>query len=1472
MQTFPLTPNGKVDRRALPRPEEAQKQTEGGTTARNPVEKLLTTIWATVLQREQIGIDDNFFKLGGHSLLAMLVISQVREAFHVDVPLRLLFEAPTIAEFAERIAETRKKASVDAERPPALLPQAHSERIPLSFAQERLWFLDQFEEGSPLYNIPIAMHLLGALNVAALERSFNEIVQRHEVLRTTFGMIQGQPIQCIMPTLSLPLTMIEMTGLSVAERETQTRQVTAHEARRIFDLTQGPLVRTSILRLSDNEHVLLVSMHHSISDGWSLGIFMRELAFLYQAFCAGKPSLLAALPIQYADYAIWQRAYLQGKVLETHLSYWKEQLRGAPLVLELPIDRPRPARQTFRGARSSFIIPAPLAQALRTLSLREGVTLFMTLLASFATLLSRYTGRDNLLVGTPIANRTQRESEELIGFFLNTLVLHCDLSGDPGFRALLRRVREVTLGAYAHQELPFEQLVAAIQPQRDLSHTPLFQVMFVLENAPLETIELPGLSLRPLEVEQMIAKFDLTLALQDTAQELQAVLEYNTDLFEEATIQRMARHYQQLLESIVADQELPISRLQLLTEIEQQELALSSWNATQADVVEYECLHHLFEFQVEQTPDAIALVSKEAHLSYRELNSRANTLASCLQARGVRPDVLVGLCLEDPLELIIGVLGILKAGGAYLPLDPTHPAERLAFLLSDARVGLLLTREHMQKRLPRTEVPVLLMESIRQADYGQSSSNPIRGVTPQHLAYAIYTSGSTGAPKGVMVTHEGLANYLTWAAQAYQVAQGYGVLMHTSLSFDLTVTSLFTPLLVGQRLVIASTGSGVEDLVAALLQQQDWGVVKVTPAHLGILRQALSAGQMAGRIRTLIIGGEALGAEQIAFWQEADLQMRVFNEYGPTETVVGCCVYELPAGGSQKSGAVPIGRPIRNMSLHVLDAHGNLMPPGGIGEVYIGGVGLARGYQNQAGWTAEQFVPDPWSATAGARLYRTGDLARLLPDGNLVYLGRTDQQVKIHGFRVEPGEIEAALVQHEAVHEAVVQAQEEIAGDARLVAYIVPGSQQRPTVGALRSYLQPKLPDYMLPSAFVWLDELPLTPNGKLDWRMLPVPGPARPDLDELYVAPRTLEEEILVGIWSQVLKLERVSIHDNFFALGGDSIRSIQVLALAGERGLRYSLQHLFQQQTIAGLAHILTQEMLSPTISVPGQAFSLIASEDLQSMPDGIEDAYPLTMLQAGMFFHTAYSPESVLYHNVSSFHIQARFDLQNLQTAFQQIVARHSILRTSFNLDSFSQPLQLVHQRVEVSIPYEDLRHLTLAEQEQVIARVIEGEKERQFDWTQAPLLRLRVHHRGEGTFQLTLTEHHAILDGWSMASLLTEFFERYFALIEAGDVPSLEPLAAAFGDFVAMEQEILASEEARRYWTQKLSGSAKTVLPRWTSSRQTNDPPQLRLLDVPISHEVSKGLYRLARAAAVPLKSVLLAAHLNVLRALGGQADI
>ena len=1068
------------------------------------------------------------------------------------------------------------------EKEPRLQPVLRAGKLRLSFAQQRLWFLDQYEPGKSFYNIPFALRLSGPLDVPALERSINEIIRRHEALRTTFPMCEGEPVQYINPPVEHPLFVIDLSDRSASEREDEARRLADEEARRHFDLARGPLFRTRLIQLSEDDHILLLTLHHIVSDGWSVGVLYRELSVLYDAFSRSQPSPLSELPIQYADYAVWQRQRLTGDTLESQLSYWKKQLEGIPGVLNLPADHPRPAVQSHRGARHSVDLPKQLTENLKAFSRKEGVTLFMTLLAAFQTLLYRYVGQQDIVVGSPIANRNRTEIEGLIGFFVNTLVLRANFEGNPTFSELLARVRKTALEAYDHQDLPFEKLVEEIKPERSLSHSPLFQVMFVLQNAPAGSRELSGLVLNPVKLENSTAKFDLSLSIVEQTEGLRAFWEYSTDLFEQATIIRMADHSRQLLEAIVASPDEPVSDLPILTGSEKHQL-LVDWNDTRRDYPRDKCIHELFEEQVAKTPDAVAVAFEDQQLTYGELNRRANQLARYLIRLGVGPEKLMGICVERSLEMIIGLLGILKAGGVYVPQDPCFPKERLAFMWADSRISVLLTQEHLIETLPPFVGTLVCLDSERKQISRESEENPENGTIAENLAYVIYTSGSTGRPKGVQIPHCNVVNVLTHVRQVLGLTTQDAVPLMANICFDISVMEFLLPLVTGARLVVVGTDDVIDgERIEQLLSRHGITILHATPATWRLLLQARWEGNAN---LTILSGGEALQCELAA--QLAVKGSLLWNLYGPTETTIyssgARCIDNL------KEGTVPIGRPIANTQLYILDDHLQPVPVGVSGQLCIGGDGLARGYINRAGLTAQSFLPDPYSKDPGARLYRTGDLARYLPDGNIEFLGRLDHQVKIRGFRIEPGEIEAVLSQHPAVRETVVVAREEIDNpksaiqnsnsDKWLVAYVVSSRDAAATSDELRAFLKEKLPDYMVPSRFVFLDAMPLTSNGKLDRKALPESDSGNCELVASFVAPRTVVEELIAEIWAEVLKLDKFGMHDNFFDRGGHSLKATQVISRVRETfRIDLPVRVLFEAPTVAELASRVEQHFTDP------------------------------------------------------------------------------------------------------------------------------------------------------------------------------------------------------------------------------------------------------------------------------------------------------
>jgi surfactin family lipopeptide synthetase A len=1032
---------------------------------------------------------------------------------------------------------------------------------PLSFGQQQVWLHAQLAPDSPVYNECVTIHLPGPLDIAAFEQSFNEIIRRHEAWRTSYPIMDGQPIQMIHPPSTLTLPVVDLLYLPEVEREAEALRLATEDARILFDLAHGPLLRATLMRLGDAEHRLFLTLHQSIFDGVSLyRVFLPELRALYEAFSSGKPPPLPDPPIQYADFAVWQRPWLPEDMLADQLTYWKQQLAGAPAALELSTDRPRPPVQTYRGSMRPFALSKRLTDALKALSRQEGVTLFMSLLAAFNTLLYRYTGQYDILIGTSTAGRKRPEIKGLMGYFLNTLVLRTNLSANPTFRELLVRVREVTNSAFAHEDVPFEYLVKELRPERNLGRNPLFQVMLTLE--PSLPVLPSGWTLTQMDVETDTAKFDLYLELDDRPEGLIGRFEYSSDLFDAATIARMVGHWQTLLEGIVANPERRLSELPLLTEAESHQL-LVEWNATQTEYPTDSSIHQLFEAQVERTPDAVAVFFEDAQLTYRELNQRANQLAHHLRQLGVGPEVLVGLCIERSLEMVVGILGILKAGGVYVPLDPAYPQDRLAFMLQDAQVSVLLTQQRLAEGLPRHTACVLYLDTGWTGIAQERDQNLISRATSENLAYVIYTSGSTGQPKGVAIAHRSTVAFIHWALGVFTPEELAGVLASTSICFDLAVFELFVPLSCGGTVLLT------ENLLqlSSLCSGRRVTLINTVPSAAAEL---VSSGNLPTSVHTVNLAGEPLHNTLIRRLYELGTIRRVFNLYGPTEDTT-YSTYALVEKGEREP---PIGRPIANTQVYILDPRLQPVPIGIAGELYIGGDGLARGYLNRPELTTERFISNPFSQQPDARLYKTGDLARYLPDGNIEFLGRLDQQVKIRGFRIELGEIEAVLRHHPEVREAVVVAQEDTPGDKRLVAYIVATRGQAPAISILRNFLKEKLPEYMVPTAFVFLKALPVTPNGKVNRRALSAPERSKPKLDESFVAPTQLVHQQLAQIWEDLLDVRPIGIRDNFFDLGGHSLLAVRLVnRIEQVWGEKIPLATLHAEATIEHLANVLLQ-----------------------------------------------------------------------------------------------------------------------------------------------------------------------------------------------------------------------------------------------------------------------------------------------------------
>ncbi len=1326
--------------------------------------------------------------------------------------------------------------------------------LPASFAQQRLWFLDQLLPGSPIYNIRQAVRVSGDLDVVALRCALDALVARHEILRTTFESEGGQPVQVIASVGHIDVPLFDLSALQGQAREAEEQRLIAEEAQRAFDLRHGPLLRCTLLRLAPREHVLLLTVHHIVFDGWSSGVFKGELGELYCAARSGVPASLPPLPIQYADYAVWQREWLQGGILEGQLAYWRRQLEGVA-VLDLPTDFPRPAVQTFAGAIEPLRIEAGLTRALVELGRSEGATLFMTLAAGFQALLSRYSGQEDVAIGTPIAGRGRSELEGLIGFFVNTLVLRTDLGGAPSFRALLKRVRGVALGAYAHQDLPFEKIVEELRQNRDLSRNPLFQIMFVLQNTPEVELRLSELEVQGMELGGNTARFDLALSMVEHRDGLEGYLEYNTDLFMPATAARLAAHFGRLLAAAVADPDCPVTHLDLLSS-EERRLLLVSWNDTGAQYPAERCLHELFAEQALRAPRALALLSGQRTLGYGELEEHANRLAHTLRRRGVGRGSLVGLSLERSPELVIGLLGILKAGGVYVPLDPGYPAERLAYMMEDADLALVLTEGALAETLPVPAITRLCLDR----DAAEIEAQPAvalseaEGAGPQDLAYVIYTSGSTGRPKGVLIEHRGLTN-LAWAqVRAFGLTPQDRVLQFASISFDAAVSEIAMALVAGAALYLPTRAEAAPgpDLLA-LLERERITVATLSPSVLA----ALAPQPLPQSLRTLIVAGEACPA---AVLQRYGAGRRFFNAYGPTEITVCATIAECDARELQ---APPIGRPIANAQVYLLDAQRQPVPVGVAGEIYIGGVGVARGYLNRPELTAERFVPDPFGAAPGARLYRSGDLGRYRPDGQIGFLGRIDNQVKLRGFRIELGEIEALLHQHPRVREAAVVVREDQPGDRRLVAYVVVTGDAALHLAELRQYLRSSLPEYMVPSAFLAVEAFPLTPNGKLDRAALPAPAEDRSALESSYVAARTALEQAVVEVWSEVLGRERVGIHDNFFELGGHSLLATQVMSRLREIFPReLALRVLFDGPTVAELAAHIEAGL--------GQASD--GGVALVGRVHGAE--VPASFAQQRLWFIDRLQPNGYTYNIPAALQLSGPLVVEVLESALLQLVRRHEALRTTFRLRE-AQPMQVIGPAPQsFALEVIDLEELDEGQREAELQRLVDEEGRRPFDLQAGPLLRCRLLRVAAQRHVLLLTMHHIVSDGWSMEVLFRELAEGYRSGLR-GEAAVLAPLPIQYADYAVWQREWLQGavlEQQLEYWRQQLAGVPPVLELPSDHARPAVQSFRGARRQARFSGALTAQLKALSRRHGATLFMALLGAFQVLLHRYSGQEDI
>jgi amino acid adenylation domain-containing protein/FkbM family methyltransferase len=1495
LDALPLTPSGKLDRRALPRTAPGGTERQAGADGahganryaapRTPVEELVAAAWAEVLGVPRVGVSDNFFDLGGHSLLATQVLSRLREALHVELPLRELFAAPTVAGLAAAVEKARAAGEILGGAP-ALTRSRRTHAPRLSFAQERLWFLDRLAPGSVAYNVPAAVRLRGRLDPAALAATLREIVRRHEVLRTSFETTATGPIQVIAPRLDLPLPLTDLSRLPRAAREAEALRVAGAAAGRPFDLSRGPLLRTALLRLGSEEHALLVTLHHIATDAWSLGVLLAEIAALYPAALSRRPSPLPELAVQYADYALWQRSWLSGAVLDAQVVWWKERLAGFPDRLELPADRPRPAVQSFRGGSLSRPLAAALGGALRALSRKSGTTLFMSLLAAFAATLSRFTGQPALLVGSTIAHRTRRELEGLIGFFVNTLALPADLRDDPPFATALARARETALAAYAHQDLPFERLVEALVPRRDPAHPPLVQVVLQMQNAPLPDLALPGLAWEPFAGGTETAKFDLVVSAMATAtdggkEEIFGEWLYCADLFDAPTIGRLAAGFETLLGAAMADPGRAVSDLPLLGPGERQQLVIEwvEWNAGPGIAAPLSpTLHAAFFARAAATPDAVAVVHAGELLSYGALSVRAGRLARRLQGLGIGPESRVGICLERSLELVTAVVGVLAAGGAYVPLDPAYPRERLAYLLADSGVAALVTAGWLLSALPETSAPLVLLDEREIPDPDEGSGER-SDADSDNLAYVIYTSGSTGQPKGVAVTHGNVSRLFMATEPDFGCGPGDTWTLFHSYAFDFSVWEIWGALLQGGRLVVVppEVSRSPVDFVR-LLARERVTVLSQTPSAF---RQLLWAEAAAGAeadlagLRRVVLGGEALDVPGLSPWiaRHGDERPALVNMYGITETTVHVTSRRIRrADLTADRMASPIGFPLPHLTLHLLDGGLRPVPVGVPGEIFVGGAGVARGYLGRPERTAERFLPDPLGGP-GTRLYRSGDLARRRADGQLEYLGRADDQVKIRGFRIEPGEVQAAVAALPAVREAVVLARPGMAvgEETRLVAYVVAAGDL--TLSELRGALAGRLPEPLLPSALVLLPALPLTAHGKIDRKKLlemETAAGSTPAVESESEAPRTALERVLAGLFREVLKVERVGRSDNFFELGGNSIAgAVLINRLQQELGEVVPVVMIFDAPTVRDLAARLGEARPQANANDREERGDIPARSWAPGEP------IPLSFAQERLWFLDQLTPGAAHYNLPSALRLQGALNVEGvaaLDDGLAALVHRHAALRTTFGAAE-GRVFQVVAPAGtrRPDLPWVDLAGLPSGPAEAEGRRLADAFARRPFDLARGPLLRAALLRLGKEEHLALFTMHHIVSDGWSMGVLIHELTHLYAA---GGNAAALPALPIQYPDYALWQRERLAGAPLAAqtaYWVDALAGAETlempTDLPR-PPVPSADGGAAWRFLPAPLGAALSG----LAERQGATLFMAVLAAWSALLSRYSGQDDV
>ncbi len=1477
---LPLTPNGKLDRAALPLPAPDRSLIDSSFVAPvSQIQILLADIWADLLKLDRVGLLDNFFDLGGHSLLATQLISRVRDAFSVDLPLRRLLEEPSLHQMAAAVQQALSTGA--ALSLPRITKADHSGPLPLSYAQQRLWFLHQLDPHSAAYNSPAALRLQGRLNVAALEATFTHLVSRHEVLRTVFATIDGQGCQIIHPPRHQTIPLVDLSGMDDKQRELEAQRLARREALAPFELERGPVIRVLLVKLDEQDHALMVTLHHIVSDGWSMGVLVEEVSSLYSAYCRGEEASLEPLCVQYSDYTLWQREWLVGEALARQMSYWREQLGTQVKAAELPPDRRRPLRQRHRGAICLREIDREVSRGFIEMSRREGVTLYMSLLAVFSSLLYRLSGESEVVIGTPIAGRGSRELEGLIGFFANTLVMKVEVRGEERFKDLLRRVREVALGAYAHQEVPFEKVVEELQPERDLSRQALFQVVLSVQNAPVEELRMEGLEVRRMEVGARAAKFDVVMNVFEREGEMRLECEYDRELYEEGTMRVVMRQMERVMRGVVeGGVEQEVGEIRLESEEEERRWA-REWNETER---EYPCekrMEEMIEEQAERTPEREAVRYRGEGISYRELEERANRLANHLIERGVREGERVGVCLSHSIEVVVAILGVMKAGASYVPVDVEHPLSRVEMVLEDAGVRQVIVDQEQADRFEGRQdegrqVIVLGSDKENEQVSQCSSIRPSVEAGAEGLAYIIYTSGSTGRPKGVKITHRSLANYVWWARGVYQQGEALDFALYSSLAFDLTVTSIFVPLVSGGRVVVYRR-EGKQELLKQIISGGEVDVVKLTPSHLRLIKEEDNRGS---RVRRLIVGGEALESQLAReVYESFGGEVEIDNEYGPTEATVGCMHYRWAGerGEAEQRARVGIGVPAANTKIYVMDERGRCVGENQSGEIWIAGDCLSEGYLNREEETALRFVANPYEE--GEVAYRSGDIARRLVGGELEYIGRRDEQVKYHGYRVEMGEIESELSKHEKVRESVVRVKKDGQGREVMVAYYV--SREEVEGSELREHLRGRVIEEVIPSLYVRVKKMPLTINGKVDVRGLPGVEEIRERMsrkvkEEEGEREMRAVEEIVGGIWSEVLGLRGVGLRANFFELGGHSLMATQVVTRVREvLGVEIGLRSVFERPTVEGMVERIEQERAKRAGEEESRERKIKRREAAGAGggAGGEEEEREMSYGQQRIWFMSEVGAGAGAYNVHTSLRMEGELDVAAMERVYNEVVRRHEVLRSVYEVRG-GRCVQVVKEWKREVLAEIDVSEMEGECREREVRRVIECEARRGFELEKGPMIRVGMIKEREGERVMMVTMHHIASDGWSMGVMVREVVEMYEAYRE-GRESELGELEIQYGDYAEWQREWLTGpvlDEQVSYWKKRLEGAESALEIPTDRPRPPVQSFRGGTEEAVIEQELVEELRRLSRREGVTMFMTMLAVFKMLLHRYTGQLDI